>query len=261
MPVDCRNHRFSASENGESNLAASVSMFVNAHFSTLLDGPVKSGTPGGQIGSGAESLACALHHDHTDRIILICGHKDLDQLLSHGLREGVHFIRSRKRDGCNTFFNLIPRLSQFHEYSSLSEIRLRRISVGGGVNPRPLRAHVRLRQGYGATSKVRPYIWMRGATNIPIMSVYEAVTPAKAGVQKVFDLIISLDSGFRRNDGRSHFLIFCALIKIAKDPFDMDQAIRKNVSSNSSFPWYFFIWIPMALSMCSKRSGSASIPA
>jgi hypothetical protein len=64
-----------------------------------------------------------------------------------------------------------------------------------------------------------------GVITIPVMSVYQAVTPAKAGVQKLFDFIISLHSGFRRNDERGYFLIFCACIKIANGPFNPDQAI------------------------------------
>jgi hypothetical protein len=72
--------------------------------------------------------------------------------------------------------------------------------------------------------KRAPTFWCMGVITIPVMSVYQAVTPAKAGVQKVFDLIISLDSGFRRNDGSNHSLISYAFIKIAKDPFDHESA-------------------------------------
>ena len=43
------------------------------------------------------------------------------------------------------------------------------------INPRSLRAHVRLRQGYGVTSKVRPYIFMRGGDRNPVMRVYERI--------------------------------------------------------------------------------------
>jgi len=42
--------------------------------------------------------------------------------------------------------------------------------------------------------------------------VLQAVTPAKAGVQ---NLLVFLDSGFRRNDRKRRLLTFCEFIKKA----------------------------------------------
>jgi hypothetical protein len=40
------------------------------------------------------------------------------------------------------------------------------------------------------------------------------VTPAKAGVQRLYKCLKALDSGFRRNDGKEAFKTFCKFIKL-----------------------------------------------
>lgn len=114
MSVYRRDQGFPAPENSQGNLAAPIPVFANRHLSTLLHSPIESGAAGGQIGPRTESFARALHHDRTNRIIPISSREDLDQLLSHGLRESVHFLRTIKRDRGNPFLDFIPRLYQFH---------------------------------------------------------------------------------------------------------------------------------------------------
>ena len=43
------------------------------------------------------------------------------------------------------------------------------------------------------------------------------------------------------SNGRSHFLIFCAFIKITNGPFNPDQAIRKHDASNLGLPRYLVV--------------------
>jgi hypothetical protein len=41
----------------------------------------------------------------------------------------------------------------------------------------------------------------------------KVVTPVETGVQRIFKFLKKLDSGFRRNDGKPHFLTFYEFIK------------------------------------------------
>jgi len=42
----------------------------------------------------------------------------------------------------------------------------------------------------------------------------KVVTPVKTGVQRDFNLLILLDTGFRRYDGKVDFPTFCEFIKL-----------------------------------------------
>ena len=46
----------------------------------------------------------------------------------------------------------------------------------------------------------------------PLMAKQKVVTPVKTGVQSIYKPLKRLDSGFRRNDGKQHFKIFCEII-------------------------------------------------
>jgi len=41
----------------------------------------------------------------------------------------------------------------------------------------------------------------------------KVVTPVKTGVQGIYNCCKELDSGFRRNDGKTYFLTFCQIVK------------------------------------------------
>jgi hypothetical protein len=47
-----------------------------------------------------------------------------------------------------------------------------------------------------------------------LMDSQKVVTPVKTGVQRDFNLLILLDTGFRRYDGKVDFPTFCEFIKI-----------------------------------------------
>ena len=59
---------------------------------------------------------------------------------------------------------------------------------------------------------------------------HKAVTPVKTGVQINWDPVKGLDSAFRRNDTKCHFLSFCRVVKLEK-------SIRFLCDHKIGYPW------------------------